>query len=212
LKDLYPFKIETPSPNFLSIQNRFIDEKFYFDAYGSLLKFYKEFNISPFSKNDSHLNFIGSQFLIKEFLSFMGRKIEIASPILEDVFVSGDLGRKYGHGGIGGYEFMPVAESWDFSKITPKLLDKFDPVGHGGIYRKWRNDDFFLDKKVIVFGNSFFERGINYNDLSYWFSRVFRETIFVWTNKFDKELIALENPDVVVCQSIERFIGTTPAS
>ena len=63
-----------------------------------------------------------------------------------------------------------------------------------------------------MFGNSFFANvssGQPY--LSWWMVRLFRDYHFYWTADFDPEEVARRDPDIVITQTIERFLPTLPA-
>lgn len=100
------------------------------------------------------------------------------------------------------------------SAYSPELVESFDPEQgrHIGIMRKWKNKNAPFKYKVIAFGNSFFERGTESTGLSWWFSRLFSEFHFHWNPECDWQLIDSEKPDVVICQTIERFLPRLPKS
>ena len=62
----------------------------------------------------------------------------------------------------------------------------------------------------MVFGNSFFERGAQSWRLSWWFKHFYREFIFCWNPALDLELVEKFQPDLVICQTVERFLTQIP--
>jgi hypothetical protein len=62
--------------------------------------------------------------------------------------------------------------------------------------------------KVLVFGDSFAcDAGF-----SPALSAAFRTVTFVWSKDVQWEMVAAERPDVVLCESAERFIITAPSA
>jgi len=53
-------------------------------------------------------------------------------------------------------------------------------------------------KKVLVFGNSFFSTGQHSGQLSWWFSRLFQDFMFVWTPEVDWDLVGEYQPDYLL--------------
>ncbi len=97
--------------------------------------------------------------------------------------------------------------------MTPTCYFKRDPEqGHLGITRKFINQNAPINKRVLCFGNSFFERGGTSRCLTWFFARLFREFIFIWSPAMEKRVILRERPDIVLCQTIERFLYRIPKS
>jgi hypothetical protein len=63
---------------------------------------------------------------------------------------------------------------------------------------------------VLVFGNSFFSDVPSQAFVSWWFARFFRQYHFVWSPDFDLELIRSVQPDIVLGQTVERFLTRVP--
>ncbi len=128
--------------------------------------------------------------------------------------IQGDLGVRF-----AGHSWCSPEPVYLCSKIkstlkdvgAPLIVKAIDPeAGHTGIIRVFRNENSLFDKKMVCFGNSFFERGGRSTTLSWWFSRLFREFHFVWSPDLDVNYIEAERPDFVVAQSIERFLTRVP--
>ncbi len=94
-----------------------------------------------------------------------------------------------------------------------KKVKEFEPVsGHQGKRQGWICQDAHCQLKVLVFGNSFFEfaeRG--QGALSWWMARTFKQFDFIWSPRLDMDLVEEIGPDIVICQSIERFLNEVPA-
>jgi hypothetical protein len=93
----------------------------------------------------------------------------------------------------------------------PVLVDSVDPSsGHKGIRRVWRNAAAPFPHRVVAMANSFFERGEASTQLSWWFALLFAEFHFYWNPELDEDYVAKVSPDIVVCQTIERFLRSVP--
>lgn len=97
--------------------------------------------------------------------------------------------------------------------LTPQLIHEFDPVeGNIGIRRSWQCHNAPIKKRVVCFGGSSFERGEVSSTLSWWCSRLFTEFHFYWSPDYLPEVIDSLSPDLVICQTIERFLTIVPKS
>ena len=84
---------------------------------------------------------------------------------------------------------------------------------HHGRRQVWRRPDAPFKRRVVVFGNSFF----NFADhgqcfLSHWFAHWFTEFHFVWSAECDWDYVDAVRADIVVCQTVERFLDVVPAA
>lgn len=131
------------------------------------------------------------------------------------VETSGDLGERFADDGVVA-ERVPVYKYLKNSSgkhLEVELLRSFNPEnGNTGTMRHWRSKNYLIDRKVICFGGSSFERGDTSTRLSWWFSRIFREFRFVWSPELVEEEIESFEPDVVICQTVERFLVQVPKS
>jgi hypothetical protein len=64
----------------------------------------------------------------------------------------------------------------------------------------------------LVFGNSFFEKGSNAHQLTCWFAHYFAEVMFIWSPDMKIGMLKKYKPDLVICQSIERFTRLAPSN
>jgi len=104
----------------------------------------------------------------------------------------------------------PSPEICNFDMKCVKAFDP--PKGHQGITRVFENKNAFIQKKIIVFGNSFMGKADHPHELSWYFARAYRDFHFVWSNKVDFDYINSEKPDLVLAQTIERFLPVIPPS
>ena len=63
---------------------------------------------------------------------------------------------------------------------------------------------------MVAFGNSFFGAGEAPTTLGWWASRAFRAFLFHWSSEIDYAVVATQRPDVVICQTNERFLPAVP--
>ena len=83
---------------------------------------------------------------------------------------------------------------------------------HVGTRATWRNATAPINKKVVAFANSFFEVGRAPTALSWWFARWFSEYHFIWDPNVDYDYVERVRPDIVIAQTIERFLYVVPKS
>jgi len=211
LTGLYPFEIKSPTPALQEIGRRIGHADSFMDTLHVLREIHQA-GLCPFRRVDTHLSFFGASAIVDAYLKRIAPDTVISKPSMLEARMSGDLGRKFFRGRIFEKIQAPVLDTWDFSQISPVCRLVQDPAdGHIGIRREWTCHRSILDKSVVVFGNSMFERGGEPFGLSWWFSRIFRETTFVWIPEVDYEVVERKSPDYVVAQTVERFLGFLPS-
>lgn len=123
----------------------------------------------------------------------------------------GDLGRRFFGHPIPERIETPSGRWLEQAERRRELVDRFAPSsGHAGRMMHWRSPNAPVDGKVLVFGNSFFGAGDIPISCNFWVSRAFREHKFVWSADMDLDLVKAEAPDLVICQTVERFMGKVP--
>lgn len=76
----------------------------------------------------------------------------------------------------------------------------------------YRNPDAInATMKVVAFANSFFNLGSDASHVSWWFARMFGEYHFVWSPECDLAYVEATQPNIVICQTIERFLSKLPS-
>lgn len=199
----YYRNIDGPSQLLKTIEKS--DPSFYFSVIDAFSKYEGS---DLFFKTDSHLNAKGTYCLFKELLEYLGFSLDSDPTFTVSKQLSGDLGRKY-------YPFV-FWETYEICDDLPKFERqakyKFIPANkaHMGRHIHWVNPDAIFDKKVLIFGNSFCEMGTKQHHLTWWFSQYFSECQFVWSGDFNNKLIDKYKPDIVIGQSIERFLRLVP--
>jgi hypothetical protein len=91
-----------------------------------------------------------------------------------------------------------------YEKLSPSYV---------GLEQSWLNPNAPFDVEVMAFGNSFFgPANDQQNSMSFWFARYFKRYHTIWRSDMDHERVERVRPDIVICQTIERFLSTPPKS
>ena len=139
-----------------------------------------------------------------------GLQGDIFAKTLREAQLGGDLGGKFFQGDMLEHQLLP-AEDWDFARETPDLVRADVPgEGHMGTEIEWRARRPISPQTLLIFGNSMFERGGSPLTLSWWLSRIFARTRFVWSSSLQDEHVDDLRPSIVICQTVERFLPNLP--
>jgi hypothetical protein len=187
-----------------------------------------KFGHTPFPRTDSHMTTIGTATVLSHVLRFLRSSHLLSAGRIDSVMekIDGATARsrmEVFNGDISGRLFSrPVFEmlqACDLSDIhrwgtdlTTRIVAAPDNAAHVGTNIIWSNKSAPIDLKVVAFANSFFERGAAPRGLSWWFKHLFREFHFVWSPDMQRDYITGANFDLVVCQTIERFVYRVPRS
>ncbi|MBS1070091.1 hypothetical protein [Gluconobacter cerinus] len=162
-----------------------------------------------YKKVDTHLQPLGA-FAIFNAISekFFGQTFP--TPQFSRQRISGgDLSyRFFGHGVREVIYETEMSEETRFRKLVENILPR--PGAHNGQRNVWRNSQAPLDLKVVAFGNSFFGSGLDQCCLGWWFSHFCKEFHHFWSPEIDYDYLDAVNPDFVICQTAERFLGRVP--
>lgn len=213
--EAFPRAIEVPSPPVQGLLAALADEPWFLDGVAVLRASIEKDGIDPFRKIDTHLSFHGAQALAFALIRKAGGDPgAIERPPLALQSLSGDLGNKLGIGTLMEKVLWPVTADWSFAQAPVETVRAIDPAdgGHGGVIREWRCATPLIDQTVLIFGNSFFGRDDDPFALSWWAARSFRRTVFHWSGHVDWAVVEAEKPDLVICQTIERFLRGVPAT
>lgn len=172
---------------------------------GDPLAKYKTFQLG-----DSHLSTYGAEMVVRGVLAALNLP-NIPLEFQRDFCLfQGDLARRYPG---DNKEYVEIYTSLDVDGVTasPFLVEAFDPdSGHKDLLRVWHCASAPFPYKVVAMANSFFERGAVSTQLSWWFSRLFKEFHFYWTPDLNDAYLQKIKPDYVICQTIERFLRVVP--
>ncbi len=190
------------TPNLATLEQR--QPISWFSAYDCLMKHRHE---EIYFNTDSHLNSVGSMRLFEGLLAYQALPPIPSTNKIKSGYALGDLGAK----------FTPqMAEKTEiiapFSKGQVKNTVRFIPANKGHLGREyiWTNDKPLSERSIMIFGNSFFDAGTHPRHLTWWFNQYFRYVHFIWSISPDWKLIDKHKPDLVICQTIERFMRKTP--
>jgi len=183
--------------------------------------------LRPFAKTDSHFSAAGALCVFGRFLDQLSillpasaTEIQNAQQALAALYTpspsqrvfNGDLSDRF-----FGTTIYEIIDELDLTSLLPiqlnistTILKEAPANAHTGHHQVWFNPDAPIKLRVIAFANSFFERGGAPRGLSWWFITFFTEFHFVWSADIDMEMIEKKQPDLVICQSIERFLPVLP--
>jgi hypothetical protein len=169
-----------------------------------------DFKNAIWRKNDSHLTLFGNVYFAEIILENLGLVLPDSVPkiLSKDTSISGDLSSKFTSNILEVYK----SPSWNEGLLDQKRICKTSETliaGFNGTYQSFVNSSPVFDFKILVFGNSFFEKNPSWG-MSPIFIALFREFHFLWSPNVDKELVERIKPDFVICQTVERFLGRTP--
>lgn len=204
--------IDTPTPTLRTIEKEL---SFRSVAYPSILSTLRnaEEPHETFDRIDTHFSASGA------FLSFMAilksANIDLSLHpkfVIRNEPIIGDVSDRFFEAPLLCTSQTVEDVPFPLSQQELKLTEEYDPPngGHIGVRRVFVNPAAPLPMKVVVFGNSFFERGGAPKTLSWWFARAFQEFHFIWHPDFDWDYIDRIHPDLVVGQTIERFLTRIP--
>lgn len=206
----YPESLQVPNPIYRGIMAEA-------GAADWMLDVHSEFMAEPdpaalYRKLDSHFTIQGSILATRAMLAALGERFDFPDRFESAVRGGADLGSKFG--GLFGLE--DCADMDAATKVSlPGPVERVETLGppdgkHIGIRAVFRCAGAPINKRLVVFGNSFFERGASPRGLTWWCARLFREFHFVWNPELDMEYVEQVKPDIVVCQTIERFLIAVP--
>ncbi|GGE76971.1 alginate O-acetyltransferase AlgX-related protein [Sphingomonas prati] len=178
----------------------------YLSTFGLLLN--AEQTKRTYRRNDTHLGPFGAQHVAQAIATAVNVTIPI--PTLTKLAVrEGDLGGKF-----NPEIWETVDEPLEIpGTIMPArtTIHLPDDGRHIGRHYLFRNAAALSPLKVVCFGNSQFEAGDLPQALTWWAARIFSEFHFIWDPAFDDAYIDRIRPDVVIGQTIERFLDRVPS-
>jgi hypothetical protein len=165
---------------------------------------------TAFRKTDSHLVPAAAFAIFREICGTLGINIIDNIPFDIPITVNGDLARRFF--GRDAYDVCYLAKEPLF-KAGVEMVSSYIPNWgtHVGKRYVFRNEQAPIRKKVILFGNSFFDNHTWQGSVSYWMANWFQEYHFIFTPAIEENYIAEVKPDIVICQTIERFLVSLPA-
>lgn len=165
-----------------------------------------------FKRTDSHLTVYGAESLFQYSMKKLGLTINFKILSTKVIEQSWDIGEKF-----QGFNLLEKTEIYEdilinSLKAKPELVNDEVPKngGHVGMRKVWKYSDAIYNKKIVIFGNSFFWGGGTSLGQSWWYSRFFSEVHFIWSPSVNIEYLKLYDFDYVICQTTERFMSRIP--
>lgn len=210
----FPLNIQAPTPGLEAME---VSSRNYVVSARPLMMAHPR-REALFLKTDSHCSEFGTYTMFRDIvLRISAGGVDAALTRLDECIghfephlVAGFLGRALVNFPL--YERALQLPPDLLKDLAPVEVERLEPKegAHLGNRVVWRNANAPIQCKVVAFANSFFERGKSAIGLSWWFARFFSEFHFVWDPGMDEDYIRLVNPDVVLCQTIERFLSYVP--
>ena len=214
MPELVPYDISGPTKLLFFIEN-WANRSFapYVSGYETLAEDRK---FETFDTIDTHLSPFGAFRIFKKVMESLGVHDEIY-PIFRksESMRVGDVAERFI---VNSTLLHPDTEllkiPLPLNEEGMRIVEEFDPSSHGhiGVRRVFANPLAPVKKKLLVFGNSFFERGGHPKTLTWWFARTFTEFHFIWDPAFDWDYADRISPDIIIGQTIERFLSRVPKS
>jgi hypothetical protein len=149
-----------------------------------------------FHKNDTHLNDLGSFFVAQRVLKFLDAQYELKDLFFEEpVFKRGDLVAM-----LGSKVTEPVTNLSPF--LSPLVFENlaFLP-GNTNHVRIIHNPYAFSERRLLIFGDSFIFLTAKF------LAPAFRDVTYIRSATFQKDMIQLYAPDVVISSNVERYLS-----
>lgn len=155
---------------------------------------------------DTHLTSFGSYIMFCAIFRSLGMDMPVVT-FPESATFECDVGKMLTGVPVFEIDWLPIRDGWT---AEPELIEKYDPPGGGHFTtrRGWRCPSAPIDSRVLVIGNSYFGWGNHCREMSWWGARIFTEFHFVWGHHFNYDDIERVKPNIVVGQTIERYLGT----
>lgn len=200
-----------PSRLLDEVESRLRVEPAYLSALGTLQALHE-----PFLPLDSHTSPAGAHALACAMLARLGLDGVLSRDVgfAREVPYTGDLTPALFGSGVRGLRRDPVGSVG--VRHDAVVRDEIRPAGTGrfvGSHVRWSNSLAPVRQRVLVFGNSCFGlSGDTPAKLSWWFAGAFAELHLVWEPAITWELVDEIAPDIVIAQTVERFLPRVPSS
>lgn len=210
LSDQYPLGLKQTMTFRMSKLLRFLDSHGSNNLVFPLENFRNpSFSKTIFRRNDSHFSEVGVISMAAEIVSKLGFSAKTLrfSGAMMPVRHPGDLGRRF----EGGMFEDAIRIRRNLNAINIENLSQ--PImgaGFSGLSYETNYELAPLKGRLLVFGNSFFERVPSWG-MGPDFARTFSHVRFHWSNSLDKLVIDTWKPDYILLQTCERFLSRVPA-
>lgn len=189
--------------NVSSLYLRFQQQDSVFYPLNDLLKLESE--VSTFRKFDTHMTDSGTLCVVKALVdqleSGLSDKVIFSS---HSKLVSGDLAKML-DSEERSYELYLKPVKSDGSGFNVKAFNNHSTLkGNSGRITVQHCMDSLTDKRLVIFGDSFFQASLHL------LAPFFKDILFVRSPFFFKEVITLFKPDVVFTGNAERYLQSVP--
>lgn len=151
----------------------------------------------PFFKTDTHPTPEGSWEITKVLASFMGVNLE--QPKYKVSSMHGDLNTMLDDPKLESYNKFVGMEKYHY--ITWDVNNYNTVVGNTEKIRIIKNPFSKTNKRLLVFGDSFFDFNLNEQ-----LALIFNEVIFIRTSHFLYEVVDYIEPDAILSGQVERYV------
>ncbi|MBW8911322.1 MAG: hypothetical protein JF564_05430, partial [Sphingomonas sp.] len=202
------------------------DTPIYYRSFVELLRASYAAGVPPYLRTDSHFRAAGAQLAFYQIIRHLDSRVPAHSEGFETIarlcghmtaaaenhLLKGDLGERFF--GTPLYESDNYGDLAEIQALAPgaPVISEIPADGLQNIRLVWRNPNAPCQLKVVAFANSFFERGGGVHGLSWWFKTMFSEFHFLWRAEMDIAYVDEHRPDIVICQTVERFLPQVPKS
>ncbi|WP_457253343.1 hypothetical protein [Pseudomonas juntendi] len=151
-----------------------------------------------FESHDTHLSDSGSLVVLSRILDALGIKVSQALKTIHECInlkrkTAGDLGNRFSPPLI--QESLTLNPNWNHTKFGSNGLS------NNGQIDIYFSPDSTTDKKVLIFGDSFFRLMLPQ------LSKIFKQVVFLRTPYFHTEMVELTRPDIVLTGNAERYLA-----
>ncbi|MGO4492105.1 hypothetical protein AB4Y86_08435 [Arthrobacter sp. 2YAF22_2] len=208
-----PMPLDVPTPIYRSLEDRLRSESFYVSGLEPFVPWLERDD--PFLTTGSHFSASGAKEMFAALVEEIDppiAKLVGAIEMNEVRYEVEDLAERFYGLPLHSRKWEPSAAQFRQWATDLVLTQKYLPAGHIGRRFSWTNRSAPSRLKVLAFGNSFFGSGDIPGQLAWWCKHYFLEFTHVWNPEFDWALVRELKPDVVVGQTIERFLRRVPLS
>lgn len=213
LRESAPVPVGGATPVFRAVMQRLRGERWWINVRPPLEQMKPR--RTAFFSTDTHLSPLGTQKVAANLFAAVEPRLRGTVnrvPMSTTLARRGDLAKYFGT--LPLYEQVPSAEDRDFQPygegITRRAHGAAGAGQHRGLWFDFENSTAPSDKNVMVFGSSSFGAGDHSEHLGWWAKHLFSEFRMRWQAEFDWEHIEQVRPEVVIGQTIERFMPEVP--
>ena len=210
LSDLYPVEVNGPTAQFAAIEKRIaaLKENSFYVPVREPLSAHPE-RSRTYSTVDTHFSPFGCYLTHKLIMASLGVNVGDI-PFTRRVVSLGDVGGRFPGAHLCSADYYPEPSALEGILFEPQRIELVEGARQIGTRIVYANPAAPVQKKVVAFANSFFELGVEANRISWWMSRWFSEFHFIWSPEVDYDYVDQVKPDLVIAQTIERFLVRAP--